>query len=87
MLVGHQRVVLDKPRKRLDDQLFALTHVAEYLAPGPAAAETALRLLGLDVPRELAGERPGRLWQWALPHWNIETLRGRRELRPPVQHR
>jgi glutamyl-Q tRNA(Asp) synthetase len=78
----HVPVVVNARHQKLSKQTGA-----GAVAPGPAAAETALRLLGLDVPRELAGERPGRLWQWALPHWNIETLRGRRELRPPVQHR
>jgi hypothetical protein len=31
------------------------------------------------VPNELLGERPSVLWTWALAHWNIYALRGRRE--------
>jgi glutamyl-Q tRNA(Asp) synthetase len=73
----HVPVVVNARNQKLSKQTGA-----GAIEPGSAAAETVLRLLGLDVPRELTGERPGRLWQWALPRWSIETLRGRRDLRP-----
>ena len=45
-----------------------------------ATATRVLALLGLAVPPALAGERPGVLWRWAAERWNIESLRGQREL-------
>jgi glutamyl-Q tRNA(Asp) synthetase len=44
------------------------------------AAAKVLELLGLEVPGGLTSERPGALWRWALEHWKIDSLRGRREL-------
>ena len=66
-----------------DGQKLSKQTGAGAIEPGSTAAAAILRLLGLDVPPALASERPGRLWQWALPRWNIETLRDRRTLRPP----
>ncbi len=43
-----------------------------------AAAEQALRLLGADVPAELAGAPPAELWGWAGDRWQLESLSGTR---------
>jgi glutamyl-Q tRNA(Asp) synthetase len=46
-------------------------------------AVMVLELLGVAVPPQLAGERPGVLWRWASERWHIEWLRGRREIEEP----
>jgi len=42
-----------------------------------AQAAAVLRILGCETPRELQGERPAILWQWAMEHWRLEDLQGR----------
>jgi hypothetical protein len=42
-----------------------------------------LELLGLVVPPALTRERPRVLWQWAIEHWRIDTLRGQCQLAAP----
>jgi glutamyl-Q tRNA(Asp) synthetase len=76
----HLPVVVNARNEKLSKQTGA-----GRVEPGAGTAATILRLLGLEVPPELAGEPSGRLWQWALPRWNIEALRGRRELQRPEQ--
>jgi len=40
------------------------------------ACVATLRRLGAEPPRELEGAKPEELWDWAIAHWRIETLRG-----------
>jgi glutamyl-Q tRNA(Asp) synthetase len=47
-------------------------------------AAQVLELLGAEVPRELEGARPRDLWSWAVEHWSIGALRGRRALHVPT---
>ena len=55
---------------------------AEPLAADRAGSEArrVLGLLGAEVPRELEGARPALLWQWAIERWQIDSLRGVREV-------
>jgi glutamyl-Q tRNA(Asp) synthetase len=41
--------------------------------PGKSAS-TALGLLGLELPANLAGAPPRELWTWAAEHWRIGLL-------------
>jgi len=76
----HTPVVVDASRQKLSKQTGAQAiHAADR-----SAAAAALELLGLSVPSELERERPGLLWQWALPRWSIDALRGLRELAQPA---
>ncbi|HEX6993888.1 MAG TPA: tRNA glutamyl-Q(34) synthetase GluQRS [Gammaproteobacteria bacterium] len=43
--------------------------------PSRASTET-LRRLGAEPPRDLDGARPAELWEWAIAHWRIDTVRG-----------
>ena len=72
----HLPVVVNERRQKLSKQ----TGAQPIDAGEPEAAANVLELLGLSVPAELRRERPGVLWRWALDHWNIDALRGRREL-------
>jgi len=72
----HLPVVVNELHQKLSKQ----TGAAPVDARERAVAATVLELLGLAVPSELAGERPGVLWQWAIGRWTIDSLRGRREL-------
>jgi glutamyl-Q tRNA(Asp) synthetase len=75
----HLPVVVNELKQKLSKQ----TGAAAIRAGDRTAATRVLGLLGLTVPDELEGERPGQLWQWALARWRIDTLRGRRELPLP----
>lgn len=44
------------------------------------AARTLTRL-GAPPPRALAGERPALLWEWAVDHWRIDSLKGVKSIR------
>ncbi len=72
----HVPVVVNEQKQKLSKQ----TGAPAVNAGDRAAAVRALELLGLPVPRELANERPGTLWQWALERWSIESLHARRAL-------
>jgi glutamyl-Q tRNA(Asp) synthetase len=73
----HLPVVVDEEGQKLSKQTGA-----RAVDPGePRLAARILALLGLDVPTQLAAERPSVLWQWALTRWNVDSLRGRREVR------
>lgn len=72
----HLPVVVNAARQKLSKQ----TGAKPVDAGEPGLAARVLELLGMAVPRELRGERPRILWQWALARWNIDALRGRREL-------
>ena len=72
----HLPVVVNELHQKLSKQ----TGAPAVDARDRAVAATVLELLGLSVPSELAGERPGVLWQWAIGRWTIDSLRGRREL-------
>jgi glutamyl-Q tRNA(Asp) synthetase len=74
----HLPVVVNERRQKLSKQ----TGAVAVNGGDRAAAEAALALLGLEVPPELAGERPGVLWQWAIERWRIDSLRGQREIAP-----
>jgi glutamyl-Q tRNA(Asp) synthetase len=76
----HTPVIVNPLRQKLSKQTGAAP------VEGNAAAATARRvlgLLGLAVPRALAGARPSELWSWAIAHWRIEALAGARELAEP----
>jgi glutamyl-Q tRNA(Asp) synthetase len=72
----HLPVVVTAQRQKLSKQ----TGAKAVDAGDRAAAATVLEMLGLAVPKKLAGDRPGALWHWALEHWGIQSLRGRREI-------
>jgi glutamyl-Q tRNA(Asp) synthetase len=48
-----------------------------------SAAAWVLQSLGLAVPDDLRGARPRELWQWALPRFDLESLRGQRTVPAP----
>lgn len=73
----HLPVVVNAQGQKLSKQ----TGATAVDARDGAAAAQVLALLGLPVSPELAGERPGVLWQWASQHWSIGALKGQRELR------
>jgi hypothetical protein len=35
-----------------------------------------LRLLRQEPPGELVAAKPAELWEWAIPHWRLDRLRG-----------
>jgi glutamyl-Q tRNA(Asp) synthetase len=72
----HLPVVVNEQGQKLSKQ----TGATAIDARDGAAAARVLALLGLAVPPALAGERPGVLWRWAAERWNIDSLRGQREL-------
>ena len=72
----HVPVVVNELGQKLSKQ----TGAAPIEATQPEVAVKVLELLGLPVPNAMAGERPRALWRWALEHWSIERLRGRRDL-------
>lgn len=75
----HLPVLVNAAGQKLSKQ----TGAAAVDARDGGTAARVLELLGLRVPGELAGERPGTLWQWAAARWDIEALRGRRTIEPP----
>jgi glutamyl-Q tRNA(Asp) synthetase len=75
----HLPVVVNEHRQKLSKQNGA----QPVVAGDRGVATRVLALLGLDVPAELAYERPSAVWQWALARWHIDSLRGRRELHSP----
>jgi glutamyl-Q tRNA(Asp) synthetase len=72
----HLPVVVNAQRQKLSKQ----TGAAPAAAGDRAVAARVLELLGVAPPAELWRERPGVLWRWAAAHWQIESLRARREL-------
>ena len=72
----HVPVVVNAQRQKLSKQ----TGAAAVDPRDRGTAATVLELLGLQLPHELATERPGALWQWALDRWKIEKLGGQPEL-------
>jgi glutamyl-Q tRNA(Asp) synthetase len=72
----HVPVVVNASKQKLSKQ----TGAPAVDDGSPAVAARVLELLGLAVPAELAGERPRALWQWAVERWDIDGLKGRREL-------
>jgi glutamyl-Q tRNA(Asp) synthetase len=72
----HLPVVVNERGQKLSKQ----TGAAPVIAGDRAAAGRVLGLLGLTVPAELEGERPGVLWRWAAERWSIDSLHGQREL-------
>jgi glutamyl-Q tRNA(Asp) synthetase len=45
---------------------------------------TALSLLGVDLPRDLAGAPPADLWPWAISQWDPARLAGRARVVAPA---
>jgi glutamyl-Q tRNA(Asp) synthetase len=75
----HVPVVVDGHGQKLSKQNGAQpVEAADATLPS-----RVLGLLGLDVPRDLWGERPAALWRWALERWSIDTLKGRRTVAQP----
>ena len=68
-----------------DGRKLAKSRHAVPLDPGQAAASLheALALLRQEPPAELAAAPIGEIWDWALPNWRPERLRGCRVLRLP----
>ena len=66
-----------------DGRKLAKSRHAVPLDPGRAAANLyeALGLLRQEPPAELATAPIREIWDWALPNWRPERLRGCRELR------
>lgn len=75
----HLPVVVNAAGQKLSKQ----TGAATVDARDGSAAAMVLKLLGLAVPAQLVGERPGALWRWAADRWHIDALRGRREIGAP----
>jgi glutamyl-Q tRNA(Asp) synthetase len=71
----HLPLVVNEQRQKLSKQ----TGAKPVDSGDRRVAIRVLELLGLAVPNVLVGERPCVLWTWALSHWNIYSLRGRRE--------
>jgi glutamyl-Q tRNA(Asp) synthetase len=75
----HLPVVINEHGQKLSKQNGAqAVEVADTALPA-----RVLTLLGLEVPRELWGERPAALWRWALERWSIDSLKGRRTIAQP----
>ena len=62
----------------LDGQKLSKSHRAASVAERSTSeiAFAALQHIGAEPPAELAGAPPQLLWDWAIAHWRIETLRG-----------
>jgi glutamyl-Q tRNA(Asp) synthetase len=75
----HLPIVVNADGQKLSKQ----TGAAAVTSATSGAATAVLGLLGLTVPAELIGARPGTQWQWALESWAIETLRARRAIAAP----
>ncbi len=75
----HVPVVVDAAGQKLSKQNGA----APIDVNDPRLPERVLTLLGLDVPRELRLEQPKDLWRWAIEHWRIDALRGKRTIVQP----
>ena len=75
----HLPVLVNQARHKLSKQ----TGAAAIDARDRSLAARVLGLLGLAVPPEIAGERPGVLLKWAAERWQIEALRGRRTIETP----
>jgi len=73
----HVPVVTNEAGEKLSKQTGA-RGISPTEAPGRAAQ--ALRMLGLDPPPALVGAAPRELWEWAIAHWRVEDLSGRRAL-------
>jgi glutamyl-Q tRNA(Asp) synthetase len=72
----HLPVVVNSHGQKLSKQTGASAVTARDL--GIAAG--LLRLLGLDVPPDLARERPRTLWRWATERWDPTRLKGVRAI-------
>jgi glutamyl-Q tRNA(Asp) synthetase len=72
----HLPVVVNAAGQKLSKQ----TGAAPISQATGNTAARLLELLGLSVPREMRGEPPPTLWQWALQHWRIESLRGQQTI-------
>lgn len=75
----HLPVLVNRAGQKLSKQ----TGAAAVDARDRSAAARVLELLGLAVPPQIAGERPGVLLKWAAERWQIEALRGRRAIEAP----
>jgi len=73
----HVPIVVNAKLQKLSKQ----TGAPAVDAHDRVTAATVLELLGVPVPPELMRERPGLLWQWALPRFSVDVLRGKRALR------
>lgn len=74
----HLPVVVNAQGQKLSKQNGARAVTASE----PGVAAQLLRLLGLDVPGELAVERPRVLWRWAIERWDPASLRSVRAIDP-----
>ena len=74
----HLPVIVNEQAQKLSKQTGAAA-----VDPRGGTAALVLELLGLPVPPQLAADPPAVLWRWAVEHWRIDTLRGRREIAQP----
>jgi glutamyl-Q tRNA(Asp) synthetase len=73
----HLPVVVNARGQKLSKQ----NHAPPLSGREPGIAARVLALLGAEVPAALRDESPPTLWQWALAHWNVGELHGKREVR------
>jgi glutamyl-Q tRNA(Asp) synthetase len=73
----HLPVIVDGEGRKLSKQTGAAPVGTRYSA---TTAARVLAYLGLDPPRVLAGAGASELWTWAIEHWRIAELIGRRSI-------
>jgi glutamyl-Q tRNA(Asp) synthetase len=73
----HLPVLVDASGAKLSKQTGAPPIGTEY---SPSTAARVLELLGLKPPPGLAGVPSSELWAFALEHWRIEELIGRKSI-------
>lgn len=66
---------------RLDQKLSKQTGAAAIDSGDVStAAWAALRYLGAEPPRDLAGVRPAELWMWAQHNWSLDAIEHARRI-------
>jgi glutamyl-Q tRNA(Asp) synthetase len=78
---AHIPVVINASGQKLSKQTGATG--LDLRRPAKLAVD-ALTALGLRVPAEALSARPGEVWSWALPHWQITALTGQHALPEPA---
>lgn len=73
----HIPIVTDATGEKLSKSAGAAAIDSE---PAGQCAGRVLRLLGIDVPVELAGARPRDLWSFARDNWRVERLAARQSV-------
>jgi glutamyl-Q tRNA(Asp) synthetase len=73
----HLPILVDGEGRKLSKQTGAAPVGTRYSA---VTATRVLACLGLYPPHALAGADAGELWPWAIQHWRIAELIGRRSI-------